>query len=172
MRSSMMHFRSLILLVLISAGLQGSDRFGYTITIPKKRTLIVMTCKDSDAGITRDSGFKTLAKPLGGIVIGMLDEFPEDKSYLVFMRREKGRIYCHVDEEPVGEKPVVKEFSFKSSEWKTRFLTKVFQGILNRKTITSRSTKLEKKVEGDDTQKVVIELGPVPGQSSESWAIH
>ncbi len=163
--------RVAVLVSLASVGLLASDRFGYTINLPKQKISIIITCKDIDKNIIQDPGFKGLVKPIGEVIAGSIDEFSENRTYLVFIRLSGGKVYCHVDEEPIGDHPVIKEFSFSTKQWKSRFVEKVFRGILGRTKLTKKSVELHKRVENSEASNVRIELGPVPGQPLESWSV-
>lgn len=164
-------FKVAFALPLMSAGLFASDRFGYTINLPEKQTVVVITCKDSDKKILKDPGFAGLAQPVSEILAGSIEGFSANRTYLVFLRQSKGRIYCHVDEEPVGDHPVVKEFSFAPTQWKNRFVSKVFGGILNSKELPRKKVELGKGEASIGSARVKIDLGPVPGQPLESWTV-
>lgn len=163
--------KAALLLLLGSIDLAASDRFGYTVNLPQKKTSIIITCKDTDNRIIQDLGFKGLMKPMAEVVAGSIDRFSKDRTYLVFVRISNGKIYCHVDEEPIGEHPVVNDFSFSSGQWKSRFIEKVFSGILGSSELPRKSVKLHKGKQVAGAQCMNIELGPVPGQSLESWSI-
>lgn len=160
-----------LLIPLASVGLLASDRFGYTISLPKQKTSIIITCKDIDKKIIQDPGFKELVKPIGEVVAGSIDAFSENRTYLVFIRLSGGKIYCHVDEEPIGDHPVIKEFSFSTKQWKSRFVEKVFRGILGRTELPRKSVEVHKGTGDSGASNVKIELGPVPGQPLESWSV-
>lgn len=160
-----------LLTPLLSVGLFASDRFGYTISVPEKRTTIIITCKDTDKRILQAPGFQGLVEPIGGILAGSLQHLSENRTYLVYVRPSRGKLYCHVDEEPVGQHPVVRDFPFTRKQWNGLFIEKVLGGILGIRALPRKSVVVR---EGSETALEIIakvEFGPVPGQPLHVWSV-
>lgn len=155
-----------------ATGLMASDRYGYSIEVSSKGTTIVITCRDTDSKIIKDPGFKELSQPLAEVLAGVSDRLPENKTYLVYLRSGQRKIFCHVEEEPVGEHPVIKEFSFSKKQWGDRFINNLFRALVSNGPIAKKAVKVEKSAATEHAESAKIELGAIPGKPSDTWYIY
>lgn len=171
MKAHQNRLKNILIALFFSTGLLASDRFGYTVEIPNKKMTIIITCADRDATIIENSDFQRLAESIGEILVGEYDRIVENRTYLVFLRSDRGKIYCHVDEEPVGNKATVKDFCFTSKQWRGRFIEKVFSQILGTKSLSRKPVNVLGKSDSASVPLISIEWGPVPGQPLTAWSI-